>query len=305
MSRCLVPLCVQGPASAEDGNGGVRVSELKLLERLFEVPGLAAYELPPRLTELYDGVLGFDAPRVYANFVSSIDGVVALPSVHGSPSVISRKSEADRFVMGLLRSCADVVLLGAGTLRAEPHHRWTPEFIYPPAAGDYALLRRELGLSPEPRLAVVTSAGDLDPGIPALESATVLTTPHGARRLDHGRTFPATVLELGVDEILDLRLVIDALRSRGDHMILSEGGPTVIGQLLDLRVLDELFLTLSPILVGRSRSELRPGIVEGVDLLDDGLSTAEVLSVHRHRSHLFVRYLLASQAEKQEQKNAA
>jgi riboflavin biosynthesis pyrimidine reductase len=263
---------------------------VKPLERLYTVSGLAASELPPALAQLYDGGLGFEGARVFANFVSSIDGVVALPSIDASPSVISRKSEADGFVMGLMRASADVVLVGAGTLRAEPEHRWTPEFIYPQASDDYQRLRRELGMAPEPKLAVLTSGGDLDPGIPALEGAMVLTTPRGARRLKRGRPFPTAVIEVGDGEYLDLRKVIHALRSRGMKMILSEGGPTVIGQLLDLRLLDELFLTISPILIGRTGWEVRPGLAEGVDLLDKGGATAEVFSVHRHGSHLFVRY---------------
>jgi hypothetical protein len=75
-------------------------------------------------------------------------------------------------------------------------------------------------------------------------------------------------------------------------MILSEGGPTVIGQLLDLHLLEDLFLTISPVVMGRTSSDARLGLGEGVDLLNKDLS-AEVLSVHRHRSHLFLRYSVA------------
>jgi riboflavin biosynthesis pyrimidine reductase len=268
---------------------------MKLLERLYAVPDLAAAQgLPSRLAQLYDGDLAFDGPRVYANFVSSIDGVVALPSVDASPSVISGKSDADRFVMGLLRACADVVLVGAGTLRAEPDHRWTPAFVYPQGRDDYARLRAARGLPPEPRLAVLTSSGDLDPETPALEGALVLTTSCGARRLEQRGRTPATVLAVGGQGNLDLGGVVHALRSRDMRMILSEGGPTVLGQLLDLGLLDELFLTISPVLIGRTRSEGRPGLAEGADLLHKDCSMAEVVSVHRHRSHLFVRYSLAS-----------
>jgi riboflavin biosynthesis pyrimidine reductase len=269
----------------------------KLLERLHEAPGLTTYELPSRLARLYDGDLGFDGPRVYANFVSSIDGVVALPSVEASPSVISAKSEADKFVMGLLRACADVVLVGAGTLRAEPDHRWTPDFVYPQARDEYRRLRAALGLPLEPGLAVLTSSGDLDPETPALQGAMVLTTARGARRLERRGVLPGTVLEVRGEGDLDLGGVIRTLRSRGVKLILSEGGPTVIGQLLDLGLLDELFLTISPVLMGRARSELRPGLAEGVDLLPKAGPMAELLSVHRHRSHLFVRYSLASSRE--------
>ncbi|HYU63230.1 MAG TPA: dihydrofolate reductase family protein, partial [Verrucomicrobiae bacterium] len=58
--------------------------------------------------------------RVYANFVSSIDGIVALEAgTAPSGGIISGRNEADRFVMGLLRAFADAVLVGAGTVRAE------------------------------------------------------------------------------------------------------------------------------------------------------------------------------------------
>jgi riboflavin biosynthesis pyrimidine reductase len=270
---------------------------MKLLERLYAVPGLDAHPLPSGLARLYDGGLGFDAPRVYANFVSSIDGVVALHTVDASPSVISGKSEADRFVMGLLRASAEVVLIGAGTLRAEPDHRWTPDFIYPQASDDYARLRASLGLAPEPRLVVLTSSGYLDREIPALEGALVFTTAHGARRLDDGRPFPATILEVGDGENLGLGRVIHTLRSRGMGRILSEGGPTVIGQLLERHLLEELFLTISPVVMGRTSSDSRPGLAQGVDLLHKRGLTAEVLSVHRHSSHLFLRYSFASSQE--------
>jgi riboflavin biosynthesis pyrimidine reductase len=267
---------------------------MRLLERHYSAPGLVTQALPPRLAQLYDGDLGFRPPCLYVNFVSSIDGVVALPSVKASPSLISGKNEADRFVMGLLRACADVVLVGAGTLRAEPDHLWTPEFIYPQGEDDYARLRAALGLTPKPEFAVLTLRGDLDPETRALPGATIVTTPEGARRLEDNGPFPATILEVRDGGHLDLRGVVHALRSRGMRTILSEGGPTVIGQLLELGLVDELFLTISPVLMGRTRSEVRPGLAEGVDLLHQGAPAAEVLSLHRHGSHLFVRYSLAS-----------
>jgi hypothetical protein len=57
----------------------------------------------------------------------------------------SLRSEADRFVMGLLRAFAGAVVIEAGTFRPDPHHRWTPGHVYPPAAGAFACLRRDLG----------------------------------------------------------------------------------------------------------------------------------------------------------------
>jgi len=263
------------------------------LERLYTAPEIRTDDLSTELERLYHGGLGLGGPCLYANFVSSLDGVVALPSLDASPSMISGKSPADRFVMGLLRACADVVLIGSGTLKAEPDHRWTPQFVYPQLAEEYGNLRKSLGLTPEPKLAVLTSSGNLDPTIRALEGALVFTTRRGARRLNDGPPLSATVVEVDEGERLDLNDVIHALRSQGLEMILSEGGPTVIGQLLGLRLLDELFLTISPIVIGRTPLENRPALAEGQDLLAQGGAHAELLSVHKHASHLFVRFSLA------------
>lgn len=266
---------------------------MTLLTKLYEAPALPAYDLPPALAELHDGPLGFGEDRLVANFVSSIDGVVALRSVRGSPSVISGRSEADRFMMGLLRACAGTVLIGASTLRAEPDHRWTPEHIYPGAADDFADLRRRLDLPLEPQLAVLTRSGDIDPRTPALRGALLLTGATGEQRLN-GRLAPDTSLVRLPDEEdgPTVSSVIDAIRSRAHPSILSEGGPNLMGQLAQGGLLDELFLTLSPLLVGRTSAGGRPGLTEGADLLHPSPMWSEVLSVRRSDSHLFLRYLL-------------
>jgi hypothetical protein len=91
------------------------------------------------LIRLYDGDFCFPAPpperpHVIANFVQTIDGVVSfrIPGRSGGGE-ISGGSAEDRFVMGLLRSIADAVLVGSGTLHGDPGHVRTPEFIYPEA----------------------------------------------------------------------------------------------------------------------------------------------------------------------------
>jgi riboflavin biosynthesis pyrimidine reductase len=271
---------------------------VKLLQRLFEPASPDVGGFPPALERLYDGVLRFDTPRLFANFVSSIDGVVAIPSVDASPSVISAKSDGDRFVMGLLRASADVVLVGASTVRTEPEHRWTPEFVYPQASADFARLRDVLGLGSEPRLAVVTAGGNLDPTIPALERALIVTTEAGARRVGRDLPMEAELVVAGGGARVDLVDVVTELRARGHERVLSEGGPTVVGQLVERGLVDELFLTISPVLLGRTRAEDRPGLVEGADLLGLETSPAEIVSVRRHRSHLFVRYSLAADTER-------
>lgn len=254
--------------------------------------GLPSFDLASPLQDLYGGSLGFTRPRVYANFVTSLDGVVALRSVQASPSLISGHNEADRFVMALLRACADAVLVGASTVRAEPDHLWTPQYVYPKAGEAFTLLRRRLGLSERPELFVVTATGDLDPALRALgEGAVVLTTRAGEHRL-RGLLQDSSVVSLGEGDGVNVSDALNVICSRGHALVLTEGGPRLFGQLLSEELVDELFLTISPLLVGRSAAAERPGFVDAVDLLPKGLPHATLLSLRRSESHLFARYLL-------------
>src|SRR5712692_1076768 len=136
------------------------------LELLFEDEPRQELDLPSELLDSYCGPFELGDASVFANFVSSLDGVVAIPSVSQSSSIISDRSEADRFVMGLLRACAEAVIVGSGTLRGSPTSLWTAERVYPPAATAFAELRRRLRIGPYPELALLTASGDVDVGHP-------------------------------------------------------------------------------------------------------------------------------------------
>ena len=257
------------------------------LETLFEPEGDGPPGPSAELARLYGGGLTLPEDVVYANFVSSLDGVVALEGPSGGgPAAISLHSEPDRFVMGLLRVVADAVLLGAGTLRDAWKHHWTPAHIYPDAARLFAQLGR-----PEPELVVVTLRGDLDPAQPALQDRVlILTTDGGRTRLGNRLPSSARVRSLGPDAPGGRRLR-DAVRAEGHRRILTEGGPTVIGVLLRDRVVDELFLTLSPVLAGREWDDpSRLSLVEGLVLPAREFAIGGLRSVRRHGRHLFLRY---------------
>jgi riboflavin biosynthesis pyrimidine reductase len=256
-------------------------------EVLYEAGDLPAYRLPADLHHLY-GRLGFAKRVVYSNFVSSLDGVVTLGSKPSAGSIISGKYPADRFLMGLLRACADAVLIGAGTLRATPGHLWTPAHVYPEMATEFLALRSALGRTTEPHLVVVTASGNLDASHPALvKGAIVITTEDGAKAI--GNRLPKTCEVVAQGKRLDLGKVLAGLRSRNLDVILSEGGPHLIGQLIDAGLLDEAFLTVSPVIAGR-KDEDRLGMVEGVELLPNHGPWSGLLSVRRHRDYLFLRY---------------
>jgi riboflavin biosynthesis pyrimidine reductase len=263
---------------------------MKPLDVLFEADDLPTADLPDALLELYGGSLGFDEPCLYANFVSTIDGVVAIPSVPRSNALIADDSAGDRFVMGLLRAYADAVLIGAGTLASSPKGTWLPEKVYPPAADAFAELRRRLGRAERPEVAILTGHGSIDPAHPVLASgAVVLTSDAGAVKLDGELPSTTTVVTLGEETVIDPRAAIEALRARGHRAILCEAGPHTHGGLLEQRLVDELFLTISPLLAGDRGHMSRFGLAEAADLMPPGLR-AELLSIRRHEQHVFLRY---------------
>jgi len=218
--------------------------------------------------------------------------VVTLGSKPSAGSLISGRNEADRFLMGLLRACADAVLLGAGTLRATPGHRWTAAHIYPDAAADFAALRKSLGRSADPRLVLLTTGRDIDLSHPAVaEGATFVTTTAGARILRAGLPSSCDLVEIGEHGEVDFRSAVDELRRRGHHVLLTEGGPHVMGELIRQGLLDEAFLTISPVLAGRGK-EQRLGMVAGAELLPDNGVWTRLLSARRQGDYLFLRYRL-------------
>ena len=267
------------------------------LELLWEAEGLPAFDLPEELESLYGGPLGVAPPVLYANFVETLDGIVAIRSEPRSNRLVSGDSETDRFVMGLLRACADCVLIGSGTLHGSPKALWTPEKAHPDSADAYAELRRRLGLREDPMLAVMTASGALEPEHPALEhGAVVLTTEPGAERCHRQLPGSVEVVALPGETAVDPGTAVGALRERGYGSILSEAGPHVFGSLLEAGLVDELFLTVSPLIAGRSDLGQRLGLVEATELLPDHGEPARLLSARRDGAHLFLRYGLSSPA---------
>ena len=267
------------------------------LELLWETEGLAAFDLPEELASVYGGPFGLAPPLLYANFVETLDGIVAIRSEPRSNRLVSGDSESDRFVMGLLRACADCVLIGSGTLHGSPKALWTAEWAQPGQADAFAELRRRLGLAPDPMLAVMTASGSIDPAHPAFEhGAIVLTTEAGAERCGLQLPDAVEVVALPGETAVDPGVAVATLRELGCRSILSEAGPHVFGSLLAAGLVDELFLTVSPLVAGRSDLGQRLGLVEATELLPEHHDPARLLSVRRDGAHLFLRYGLSSAA---------
>jgi riboflavin biosynthesis pyrimidine reductase len=259
---------------------------------LAEDEELPRWDVPAELVALYGGRIGLDEPCLVANFVESLDGVVAVPSLPRSHALLGDESEADRFVLAFVRACCDAVLVGSGTLLSSPRGTWRIDRAYPPAAEALAELRAGRGRPGQPLVAVVTAGGSLDPAHPVLESGALVLTTEGAAAGLRSRVPEATeVVAVNEGDAVDLAAAVALLHERGCPAILSEGGPTLFGQLLASRLVDELFLTVSPLLAGRAATA-RLGLVEGLELVPQTRVAGRLRSVRTHGSHLFLRYSL-------------
>jgi riboflavin biosynthesis pyrimidine reductase len=270
------------------------------LDALYEVDRGAELPLPPALTALY-GPLRFpahpDRPHVIGNFVSTLDGVVSLnvPG-HSGGGEISGFNQHDRMVMGLLRAAADAVIVGAGTLRAVPQHRWTAAYVCPALADAYQMLRAARGKPGPPLNVIVTARGAIDLGLPVFQSGEVpvliVTTARGAQLL-HARGLSRSVQLADVQSLgrLSAAAILDAVRRvRSSDVLLVEGGPRLMGDFLAEQRLDELFLTLAPQIAGRDATHHRPGLVAEELLAPDRPRWGTLVGVKRAGSHLFLRY---------------
>ncbi len=174
------------------------------------------------------------APGIRVNFVSSADGAA---TVDGRSAGLS--GEADKSVFRVLRAISDVVLVGAGTVRTEGYG---PVRLPPELQG----WRQAQGLPPEPPLAVVSGSLDLDPGSRVLADATVrpivLTGPDASER----RQSLSAVADVIVGD--SPAAWVGQLTERGLTRILCEGGPRLFGSLLSESLVDELCLTVAPLL---------------------------------------------------------
>lgn len=197
-----------------------------------EVSALAALGELPRL----DG-----RPAVRVCMVQSLDGVIA---IDGTSAALS--GPADRAFYLACRSLADTVLVGAQTVRAEGYGpaRLTPELIG---------ARSRRGQPPLPRIAVVSRSLDLDPAIPfftaAGERPYVITCAAAPADRRNALAGVAEVIVTG-DADVDLEAALGALATDGAHLVVAEGGPTLNGALLEAGLVDELCLSVAPMIAG-------------------------------------------------------
>ncbi len=236
------------------------------------VPGAASPGDPldaPALERLYAYP---DRPWLRANMVSTLDGAAA--GNDGRTGTIN--TPADLVVYTLLRDLADVILVGAGTARAEGYMSADPR------TGDRAARAVAEGRAAHPEMAVVSGTGQLPPLLAERREnggGVLLVTCEaaGAGALDRARhTLGADRVLVCGRESVDLRAAVDALVDRGLPRILCEGGPRLLADVAAADLLDELCLTVVPLLAGGVEQRIAVGtsadapLVPGVVIESEG-----------------------------------
>lgn len=230
------------------------------------------------LTELYRTDPD-DPPRLRVNMVTSLDGAAEVAGVTAGLS-----GPADQRVLGLLRRQCDALLIGAGTLRIEGYG---PPLVDEPARR----WRLAQGRAEHPTLVVVSGSLALDPAQPAFAEAPVrpivltrATAPAARRAALAG---VAEVVDAG-DDAVDLVAALAGLRERGLRQVLSEGGPHLLGGLTAADLVDELCLTLAPVLAGAGASRVTAGLaspLRGMSLRDAVTADGFLLLRYHRTTH--------------------
>src|SRR5688500_4016202 len=207
---------------------------------------VAAYRLPP-------------GRSLRVNFVASLDGAI---TVAGRSEGLG--TPGDKRIFALLRSLADVVLVGHGTAAAEGYGPMT-------ADSRVGRLRTSLGRPATAPIAVVSRRASLDPSsalVTAADPPTLLVARDSARAARRAALADAgvTVLVCGDDDV-DLPAALDALAGLGHEQVLCEGGPQLLHAGLTAGVVDELDLSIAPALVGGETRLLGSALPDAVRLV--------------------------------------
>jgi riboflavin biosynthesis pyrimidine reductase len=261
------------------------------------------------------GRLGFPVapagrPWIYSNFVQSLDGIVSFKGKHAAGADIAR-SQPDRWLMDLLRAHADAVLVGANTLLDETDLGDRPRGpVFRIMNAELRRLRQKLGKRREMNI-IVTGSAALDLSSfrvfdGELVDAVVVTTRTGAQRLAEKQLPPhLRVIVAGEDKVVDLTAAAGLLRRElGVEYLLCEGGPTLYGHLSRAGLVDEKFVTTSPVEVGqlappeqeksvadvRNPSPYRPTTFHAPGFTFENAPWWRWMSCRRVADHQFSRY---------------
>jgi riboflavin biosynthesis pyrimidine reductase len=236
------------------------------------------------LRDLYGYPSRPDGVWLRANFIASLDGGATFAGKSGQLG-----GAGDRAVFDVLREMADVILVGAGTVRAETYAGARPTVAQ-------RQRRQNRGQSEVPCLAIVSKSGRLPRDMPVFTRTEVpplvLTCTAATDQTQHSLAGLADVVDCSVDDPtgVDPAAVLAVLADRRLNRVLTEGGPMLFGSFVESGQLDELCLTIAPTLVGGREGR----IATGSEQVLTGMRCAHVLT--DDEGYLYTRYLRAMPA---------
>jgi len=194
-------------------------------------------------------------PYVRFNFVSSLDGSAQVGGVSAALG-----SAADQRLFKLLRRQASVVLVGAGTVRAEGYDG-------PLVDPESQIWREANGLGRHPALAILSNGLNISPTSAVVRNSPAPILLFTAVNVDPqtARHYPQHVQLIQVPQfngLISATHVVQELTERGLECIHAEGGPTIFGQFIDQQMVDSLCLSISPQLIGGQGARIASGTGE-------------------------------------------
>ncbi|MCB0063412.1 MAG: dihydrofolate reductase family protein [Caldilineaceae bacterium] len=234
-------------------------------------------------------------PYIYSNFAQSRDGRISFADAGiATGGDVTGFNAHDRWLMGLLRTRADAILMGDVTVTMEAEAVYCAESVSPKDAASFTALRKAEARSALPTLVILSLSGKIDWRLPCFQDARLnvllATTASGAASVsDCGCAASVEVLALGEDSV-DLHRLVTLLYETYDvHNLLCEGGSRVFANLLDAHLIDEEFVTLCPTFIGRTPTRHRPSYTEGVAWTPATAPYSKPLSLRRAGDMLYMR----------------
>lgn len=253
--------------------------------------------LTPKLAHLYGGDLTFPVcrpmhrPYTVASYVMSMDGIISYSDIlgHEGGGEVAGFYEPDRFLVALLRTFG-VRIFGAKTLAKEPKGTGTPENIYPENPGLFReQMKRKKMLS-----ALLTTRFQIPHSADIFHDDTVenviYTIPGASRMLEMAHQHPAVAIREFPRENFEESVLRDLKSQYAAEYVYIEGGSTVWGNFLRHGLIDEIFITTSPRIVGNSRAVGRPTSIQGVLFTPETSPQFELVSIKKSGDFLFQRY---------------
>lgn len=257
-----------------------------------------APRLIPELQALFGGDLDVRSrelpgrPWVVASWVESLDGIISYSDIPGKEggNLVAGSLAQDRLMVALLRLMTDARLFGLGTLRKELEGVGTPEDIAPEFSKLFDCQRAAAGISARTTSILLAGSADIPREAKIFHTESVKNIVYIPSACAKDIVLPAAEVRALVPNDGERRLLEELFEQDGIRTLLVEGGPTVWGNFLKAGLIDELFITISPRIIGNARDVARPTPVQGALFAPETSPQWRLVGAKTAEEFLFLRY---------------